>query len=68
MIVFDKLWKTMKEKGITDVDAHIRAEAQKINETLPAFERIGKILLRDTDFIRTPAMKIARNLNGNAKK
>ena len=59
---------TVKEKGITDVDAYIREEAKKINDTLPSFERIGKIVLRDTDFIRTPAMKIARNLNGNAKK
>lgn len=58
----------VKEKGITDVEAHLRAEVQKVNETLPAFEKIGRIVLRDTDFIRTPAMKIARNLNGNAKK
>ena len=58
----------LKEKGVTDAEAYLRKEAQKINETLPSFERIGKIILRDTDFVRTPAMKIARNLNGNAKK
>ncbi len=58
----------VKEKGIEDLDAYLKAEVAKINETLPGFERINKIIIRDTDFIRTPAMKIARNLNGNVKK
>ena len=31
-------------------------------------KKINKIVVRDTDFVRTPAMKIARNLNGNVKK
>ena len=54
--------------GIQDIYAHIKAEVDKINETLPSFEKINKLIIRDTDFIRTPAMKIARNLNGNVKK
>ena len=58
----------IKELGITDIYAHIKAEVDKINETLPSFEKINKLIIRDTDFIRTPAMKIARNLNGNVKK
>ncbi len=58
----------VKELGISDVYSYIKAEVDKINETLPSFERINKLIIRDTDFIRTPAMKIARNLNGNVKK
>lgn len=58
----------IKALGIEDVYAHIKAEVDKINETLPSFEKINKLIIRDTDFIRTPAMKIARNLNGNVKK
>ncbi|MBO7150510.1 MAG: acyl--CoA ligase [Clostridia bacterium] len=54
--------------GIEDLYAYLKAEVARINQTLPAFERINKIVIRDTDFIRTPAMKIARNLNGNVKK
>lgn len=55
-------------KGIENLYEYLRAEVTKINETLPSFERINKIIIRDTDFVRTPAMKIARNLNGNVKK
>ncbi len=58
----------VKELGIEDVYAYVKAEVDKINRTLPPFEQISKVIIRDTDFIRTPAMKIARNLNGNAKK
>ena len=58
----------VKEMGVTDIYAAIKAEVDKINETLPSFEKINKLIIRDTDFIRTPAMKIARNLNGNVKK
>ena len=59
---------TIKAKGIEDIETHIREEVNKVNATLPSFERINKIIIRDTDFVRTPAMKIARNLNGNVKK
>lgn len=58
----------VKELGIADLQGYIQAEVDKINAKLPAFERIAKIVIRDTDFVRTPAMKIARNLNGNVKK
>ncbi len=59
---------TVKAQGIEDVEGYLKEEVRKINETLPSFERINKIIIRDTDFVRTPAMKIARNLNGNVKK
>ena len=58
----------VKALGIEDLYAYLKDEVAKINETLPTFERINKIIIRDTDFVRTPAMKIARNLNGNVKK
>ncbi len=59
---------SVKAFGIEDLHSYLKAEVAKINETLPSFERINKIVIRDTDFVRTPAMKIARNLNGNVKK
>ena len=58
----------VKELGIEDLYSYVKAEVDKINRTLPSFEQISKIIIRDTDFVRTPAMKIARNLNGNVKK
>ena len=59
---------SVKALGIEDLYSYLKDEVAKINETLPSFERINKIIIRDTDFVRTPAMKIARNLNGNVKK
>ena len=58
----------VKELGITDIYGYIKEQVDEINKTLPSFERINKLIVRDTDFVRTPAMKIARNLNGNVKK
>jgi long-chain acyl-CoA synthetase len=56
---------TVQAQGITDVEGHIREEVRKINDTLPSFERIQKVVLRDTDFPRTPAMKIDRKKASN---
>ena len=58
----------VKALGIEDLYGYLKEQVTKINETLPPFERINKLIIRETDFIRTPAMKIARNLNGNVKK
>ena len=33
---------------------------QKVNMKLPPFERVSRIVIRDSDFQRTPAMKIVR--------
>lgn len=35
-------------------------ECEKVNASLPAFERVSRITVRDSDFARTPAMKIIR--------
>lgn len=58
----------IKAKGIIDVDAYLRAEIEKVNAKLPSFERVNKVIIRDTDFVRSPSMKIVRNQNGNDKK
>ena len=58
---------SIKALGITDVESYVREQINNVNMTLPSFQRVNKIIIRDTDFVRTPAMKIARNLNGNVK-
>lgn len=58
----------VKELGIEDIDSYMNDRLAEINRTLPAFERINKVIIRKDDFIRTPAMKIARDRNGNNKK
>jgi hypothetical protein len=59
---------TLKAMGVSDIESHLKSRIDAVNATLPSFEKINKIIIRDTDFVRTPAMKIARNLNGNVKK
>ena len=54
-------------EGISDLEAYFNEKIAPINATLPSFEKINKIVVRDTDFIRTPAMKIARQKNGTLK-
>lgn len=56
---------TVKALGIENIEAYFREEVRKINETLHSFARIQKIILRDTDFPRTPAMKIDRKKASN---
>lgn len=46
--------------GEPDVNAYLIQELQKINATLPGFARVQKITVRDSDFARTPSMKIVR--------
>ena len=69
LLVLEVLPRMTKVKalGIEDVYGYLKTQVDQINRTLPPFERINKLIIRDTDFVRTPAMKIARNLNGNVK-
>lgn len=46
--------------GDIDVNAKIIEELQKINQSLPTFQRVAKITVRTSDFERTPSMKIVR--------
>lgn len=57
----------IKAMNISDIAVHIRWKVDEINSTLPTFKRINKVVIRDSDFIRSPSMKIVRNKNGNKK-
>lgn len=58
----------VKALNIENLESHFAEKVKEINETLPSFARINKIIIRDTDFVRSPSMKIVRNQNGNDKK
>ncbi len=50
--------------GITDIEAYLKGKVAQVNEKLPAFQRISKVIIRDSDFVRSPSMKIVRGKNG----
>ena len=54
----------LKAQSIENAEEFIREEIHKINVTLPSFMRINKVVFRDTDFVRSPSMKILRNQHG----
>lgn len=43
-----------------DKGSYITKELEKINSSLPSFQRVSKITIRTSDFERTPSMKIKR--------
>ena len=51
----------VKALGIENLEEHMKEKVEEVNKTLPAFQRISRVILRDTDFKRTPSMKIVRN-------
>ena len=55
----------LRATELLDMDEEARkafavSELEKVNRTLPGFQQVSKITVRDTDFARTPAMKIVR--------
>ena len=46
-----------------DKEQYLRDRINEVNATLPSTHRISKIIIRDTDFIRSPSMKIVRGQN-----
>lgn len=46
--------------GDVDVVKVITEALEKINDTLPSAQRVSRIIVRDSDFERTPSMKIKR--------
>ncbi len=54
-------------KQLADPETYVREEVAKINESFPAFMRVSSVRFRETDFVRSPAMKIVRSKNGNVK-
>lgn len=45
---------------LANPEEYIRSEVNKVNNLLPSFMRVSKIIIRKEDFVRTPAMKIIR--------
>ena len=43
-----------------DAAGYLRERLNEINGSLPPFQRVSKIVVRDTDFKRSPSMKILR--------
>lgn len=43
-----------------DPEAYVKEQVQLVNNSLPSFMRVSKIIIRKEDFVRTPAMKIIR--------
>ncbi len=54
-------------KQLADPQQYVRDEVARINATFPSFMKITNIKFRDTDFVRSPSMKIVRSKNGNVK-
>lgn len=48
------------QAGIENIQEYIEKEIEKVNQTLVDYERISKVVIRDTDFERSPSMKIIR--------
>lgn len=50
----------MAKLEAADKIAYLREQLQAVNAALPSFQRVSKITVRDSDFARTPSMKIVR--------
>ena len=51
----------LMQLGKEDPIAYLREQLNAVNRTLPSYQRAAKIVIRDTDFKRSPSMKILRN-------
>jgi long-chain acyl-CoA synthetase len=45
---------------LEDPNAYLMTQLKQVNESLPTYQKVSRIVIRDTDFERTPAMKIKR--------
>ncbi len=50
----------LKQKGVADAESYCKEQIKKVNATLLPHQRVNKIIVRDSDFDRTPSMKIKR--------
>ena len=46
--------------GITDLQSYVEGLIHEVNKTLFDYEQISKVVIRTTDFPRSPSMKIIR--------
>ena len=53
-----------KKNYITDFETVLNKEVAHLNQSLPKFKRINKIVVRDTEFEKTTTKKIKRNKIG----
>ena len=54
---------TLAKVECEDKEQYLRDKINAVNATLPSTHRISKIIIRDTDFARSPSMKILRGQN-----
>ena len=54
--------RPLEKAKLENADEYIMTELKKINVSLPSFSRVSKIIIRDEDFERTPAMKKVRKI------
>ncbi|MBR2582013.1 MAG: acyl--CoA ligase [Oscillospiraceae bacterium] len=47
-------------KAPEEAAAFVRAQLEAVNRSLPPFQQVSRIVIRDRDFDRTPSMKIVR--------
>jgi len=50
----------IKQLNVDNVEDYCVKQLQEVNKTLPTYQRISKIIIRSSDFERTPSMKIKR--------
>ncbi|MBO5788746.1 MAG: AMP-binding protein [Clostridia bacterium] len=46
--------------GVTDIAGYLTEQLKAVNATLPAHMKVSRFTIRETDFERTPSMKIVR--------
>lgn len=56
--------EVVKRLGIVDIQKHFEEKIEELNKTLPSYERINRVVVRQEDFVRSPAMKVLREKNG----
>lgn len=56
----------VKAQNITDIEEHMKEKVKAVNQQLPPFQRLNKVIIRTGDFVRSPSMKIVRDQHGKA--
>ena len=46
---------------VTERSARLAADIAAVNASLPSYKRFNRLVVRDSDFPRTPSMKILRH-------
>ena len=54
---------TLAKVECEDKEQYLRDKINEVNMALPSTHRVSKVIIRDTDFARSPSMKILRGQN-----